>query len=79
MNARQQPQFGDVLLRGDGHWGFELVKAITHESIRKEIPSLAAAVEIARAQGAGIIWQQSFDNRGRPLGDPVRLYTLTAT
>ena len=24
------PRFGDVLLRGDGHGEFELVKAITH-------------------------------------------------
>ncbi len=71
------PRMGDVLLRGDGHLGFELVTAVTHEPIETEIPSLEAVVEVARSHGATTIWQQSFDNRGRALGDPVRLFTLT--
>ena len=71
------PRFGDVLLRGDGHAGFELVKAVTHEPIRTNLPTVEDAIEVARAQGAAVVWQQSFDNRGRALGDPVRLFKLT--
>ena len=71
------PRAGDVLLRGDGKAGFELVEAKTHEPIQTNIPTLEAAIEIARAHGAGTIWQQSFDNRGRALGDPVWLSKLT--
>ena len=41
------PRMGDVLLRGDGHLGFELVTAVTHEPIETEIPSLEAVVEVA--------------------------------
>lgn len=73
----QVPRFSDVLLRGDSHGGFELLKAVTHEPIQTNLPSVEAAIEVARAQGAGVVWQQSFDNRGRPLGDPVRLFKLT--
>jgi hypothetical protein len=73
---RQLPRFGDVLLRGDGHTGFELVSAITHNPIQQNIGSLADVLNVARLRGAGIVWQQSFDNRGRALGDPVRLSDL---
>jgi hypothetical protein len=76
--VRPLPGHGDVLLRGDGHAGFELVRAVTHELIEDKIPSLDAVVEVARYHGAATVWQQSFDNRGRPLGDPVRLFTLEA-
>jgi hypothetical protein len=70
------PQVGDVLLRGDGYQGFELVRAVTLEPIQSHIPTLEAVVEVARANGAGAIWQQSFDNRGRALGDAVRLFHI---
>jgi hypothetical protein len=76
--ARSMPKIGDVLLRGDGTTGFELVRAGSLERIQAGIPSLEAAIEIARIQGAGAIWQQSFDNRGRALGDPVRLCQFTS-
>ena len=71
------PRSGDVLVRGDGHAGFELVKAVTYEPIQTNLPTVEAAIDVARAQGAMTIWQQSFDNRGRALADPVRLLTLT--
>jgi hypothetical protein len=71
------PRGEDVLLRGHGNSGFELVKAKTHEPIQTNIPTLEAAIEVARAHGAAVIWQQSVDNRGRALGDPVRLVKLT--
>ena len=79
MLQQQIPAVGDVLLRGDGYVGFELVKALTLETIQTNIPSLEAVVEVARHYGAGAIWQQSFDNRGRALGDPVRLFQLATT
>ena len=74
---RLAPRAGDVLLRGDGNDGFELVKAKTHEPVQTNIPTLEAAIEVARTHGAGVVWQQSVDNRGRALGDPVRLFKLT--
>ena len=73
------PRSGDVLVRGDGQAGFDLVKAGTYEPIQTNLPTVEAAIELARAHGAGMIWQQSFDNRGRALGDPIRLLHLTAT
>jgi hypothetical protein len=72
------PSTRDVLLRGDSATGFELVEAGSLHRIQGQIPSIEAAVEIARAHGAGVIWQQSVDNRGRPLGDPVRLFAFAA-
>ena len=71
------PRAGDVLLRGDGNAGFELVHAKTHERIQTNIPTLQAAIEVARTHGAGVIWQQFVDNRGRALGEPIRLFKLT--
>jgi hypothetical protein len=67
-----EPQVGDVLLRGDTRQGFQIVDAISHEILAASIPTLEAAIETARRHGASAIWQQSLDNRGRPLGDPFR-------
>jgi hypothetical protein len=68
-----EPQAGDVLLRGDVTYGFQLVDAMTHQVLAGPITTLEAVVELARGLGARAIWQQSVDNRGRPLGDPFRL------
>ena len=71
------PRSGDVLVRGDGHGGFDLLKAVTYEPIQTNLSTVEAAIEVARARGAGMIWQQPFDNRGRALADPIRLLNLT--
>jgi hypothetical protein len=67
------PKRGDVFLRGDVEQGFHIVDATTLKPIAAAVPTVEAAVEVARLHGAGAIWQQTFDNRGRPLGDPFRL------
>ncbi|HUE89509.1 MAG TPA: hypothetical protein VMO26_25820 [Vicinamibacterales bacterium] len=66
------PRSGDVLLRGDSESGFAVLDAVTHDLIQGGMSTLLEAVDVARARGAGSIWQQSVDNRGRPLGDPAR-------
>jgi len=62
----QGPKPGDVILRA-ADAGFELVDAENHRLLAKGLPSIAAAVEAARVHGAGDVWQQHIDNRGRPL------------
>jgi hypothetical protein len=62
----------DVILRGDASAGFHLYAADTDVHLAGPLLPLAAAVEVARQYG-GVIWQQSVDNRGRVLGDPLRL------
>lgn len=67
------PRPGDVLLRGDATSGFYLVDAISLQEIAGPLSTMAAAIESACFHGAAAIWQQLLDNRGRPLGDPIRL------
>ena len=67
----KEPQLGDVLLRANSVGGFQIVDAVSGKVVIASLPTLEAAVEAARGRGA--IWQQSVDNRGRPLGDPYRL------
>jgi hypothetical protein len=66
------PPAGDVLLRGSDDTGFELVNPHTLDRVDGPFVTMFAAVQAARALGAQV-WQQSFDNRGRPLGDPFPL------
>ena len=63
----------DVILRGDPLIGFHIIDALTEAPIAGPLPSLSAAIEAAWQHGAYAIWQQSVDNRGRALGDPMRL------
>jgi hypothetical protein len=67
------PKRGDVFLRGDVVQGFHILEAITLQPIVGPVPTIEAAVEAARLHGAGTIWQQTLDLRGRPLGAPFRL------
>jgi hypothetical protein len=67
------PQSGDVVLRGDHTSGVEIVDAVTRLRIAGRFRTLEAAVATARFYGAAAIWQQTVDNRGRPLGDAYRL------
>ena len=62
----------DVILRGDASAGFHLYDADTDFHLAGPLPSVAAAVEVARQYGA-VIWHQGVDNRGRVLGEPFRL------
>ena len=66
------PKPGDVLLRGSLDCGFYLVDPFTDETIVRDLPSIAAAVEATGGRRAAETWQQRFDVRGRPIGDPFR-------
>lgn len=70
--ATPGPQRGDVLLRGSFRAGFEIVDAITDRHIAGPM-QLSRAIQVAKAHGAIGLWQQSVDDRGRPLGAPSRL------
>ena len=63
-----------MLLRGDVEGGFYLVDPTTEHVLVKGLASIAEAIEAARVRGADEIWQQHVDFRGRPLGDPFRLF-----
>ena len=74
MAAPDGPTSSDVLLRGSTDGGFYLVDPTTETVIVKGLASIPAAIEAARSHGAAEIWQQHVDFRGRPLGDPFRLF-----
>jgi hypothetical protein len=67
-----------VLLRGDTEHGFQLLDAMSHERLAGPNVSLQGALEAARQHGASAIWQEPVDNRGRPLGEPFRLFKPVA-
>jgi hypothetical protein len=67
------PQSGDLVLRGDQTAGVEIVDAVTRKRIAGRFRTIEAAVATARFYGALSIWQESVDNRGRPLGQAYRL------
>jgi len=75
-NGPHVPQDGDVFLRGDAMGGFHVLDAMSLEPIAGPIHSVEVAIEVARLHG-GAIWQQTVDNRGRPLGDPFPLLRPT--
>lgn len=62
---------GDVLIRNLPGSEFELVDCVTNEAL---VPrdSLPAVLRAAASRGV-TVWQQNVDERGRPLGDPVKL------
>jgi hypothetical protein len=66
------PQPGDMLLRGNVANGFSVVGALTNTRICGPVP-LSRAIQIARGGGPVTIWQQLVDDRGCPLGRPLRL------
>ena len=74
----QGPTAGDVILRGSMEDGFELIDAMSERSLVRRLGSIAEAVEVARERGAPQIWQQIVDKRGRPMGDPFRLFNPLA-
>ncbi len=70
------PQAGDVLIRTLNGNQVSLVDVLTLEHVAGPFESLAVAVEHARSRNVRAIWQQTIDDRGRPLGDPFRLPDL---
>lgn len=66
------PGAGDVLLRWLGAGMFEILDAKTSRHLDGPV-SLPRAIEVAKASGAAVIWQQNVDERGRPMGSPYRI------
>jgi hypothetical protein len=66
------PQDGDVLIRNLPEDRYEFVDALTLRYVDGPFGRLLDAVEAARTLGR-TAWQQVTDERGRPMGDPVRL------
>ena len=68
------PRRGDVVLSGDTSSGFRMIDAVTGTSIHGPVRTLGDAIEFCRREHpTASIWQLSVDDRGRQLGDPVRL------
>jgi hypothetical protein len=66
---------GDLRIRGTTESGFLLLEALTLKPVAGPFEYFSTAVAAARARQPRAIWQQSVDNRGRLLGDPLRLPT----
>ena len=66
------PQPGDLLIRGTAPDRFELVDAVSLTLVDGPFQNLQTALAAAIAREAPAIWQQNFDERGRPLGDPFQ-------
>ena len=71
------PRTGDVLIRVQTNTTpttYVILEAETHRAIGGPFASLAeAAMAAAKHVGAmGSVWQENFDQRGRPMGPPQR-------
>ena len=49
-----------------------MLDAVTENHIAGPV-HLSLAIQLARAQGPGVDWQQNSDERGRPVGPPLRI------
>jgi hypothetical protein len=70
------PQPGDVLIRGIPADRFELVDAVSHAHIDGPFLRYATALLMAQSIKPRAIWHQHLDERGRPIGDLVRMPEL---
>ena len=66
------PEPEDVIICDTINDGFVIVDP-TGKRIAGPFPTLFAAIESARTHTTGNIWQQSSDNRGRLVGNPIRM------
>lgn len=67
------PQPGDVIVRNLPITGYEIVEA-NGKHIAGPFESFVAAYECARVEAKGAeVWQQTLDDRGRPVGPPGRV------
>jgi hypothetical protein len=70
---RSSPERGDLIIRNRLTETFDVVDAETGRLIAGPFASFAIAIDAAKDRRPGRVWQQSFDQRGRALGDPVRV------
>ena len=70
------PTIGDVILRASIDGSFLVVNAINAQRVAGPF-SLQEALAFARDHGAGDIFQQGVDERGRITGDPARLVSAS--
>lgn len=71
--ASDDPQVGDILIRGLKNQQFTLLDIVTTKFLSGPFDGFPAAAAAARARNARMIWQQKVDERGRALGDPFPL------
>jgi hypothetical protein len=65
---------GDVLIRHLNSMEYVLADAATREVLAGPFGTFPSALHAARRLAAGnSVWLEDVDNRGRPLGDPVRI------
>jgi hypothetical protein len=65
---------GDVLIRHINSIEYVVTDAITREALDGPFESFPSALRAAkRLAGEHAVWLEDVDNRGRPLGDPVRI------
>jgi hypothetical protein len=67
------PQTGDIVLRGSFEAGFDLLDPQTLQPIIDGRHSISEAIAFAREHRASMLWQLNTDERGRTLGEPLRL------
>ena len=66
--ASDDPQVGDILIRGLKNQRFTLLDVVTSKFLSGPFDGFPAAAAAARARNARMIWQQNVEERGRPLG-----------
>ncbi len=65
------PQPGDLLIRNTLNERFEIVDADGHHVAGPFESFVAAHFRALIESKGGAVWQQAFDDRGLPTGDPV--------
>lgn len=66
------PEPGDVIISNAFNDTFVILDP-TGKRIAGSFPTLFAAIAFARTHATGNIWQQNCDDRGRLLGNPIRV------
>ena len=65
------PQPGDLLIRNTQNERFEIFDAVGHHVAGPFESFVAAHFRALIESKGGAVWQQAFDVRGLPLGEPV--------
>ena len=71
------PEPGDLVLRGSFDHGFELLDGETMRPVVSGVHSLPMVLTIAKERRPGALWQLNVDDRGRPVGIPLRIPVST--
>jgi hypothetical protein len=66
-----EPERREVILRGSGNH-YIVVDVATERPLSGPV-KLSVALQMAKSVGARAVWQENLDDRGRPLGPPIRI------